>query len=103
MIPRQFVDYEDGVTPKTSLTEGDITCYIFKADCSATSVTLSGSNFVHVQNGYWKFKAEETHVDQEGDLTVTFTDPDVFLPVEWTFEVVPVGTKQGIGLAPGRM
>lgn len=86
-----IVAFDDGVTPKTSLTLGDITARIFKA-VTATSLTLTasgGSNdCVHVNDGWWNLELTATDTNTVGRLMLSFRDEDVFMPVWHEFQVV---------------
>jgi hypothetical protein len=86
-----IVDYLDGVTPKTSLTLGDITAAIIK-NVTRSTITLTATggdnDFVHLGDGYWKLELTAANKDTLGPFRVTFRDEDVFKPLHEDFMVV---------------
>jgi len=87
-----FVQYDDAVTPKTTLTLNEITAAICKG-ASRTGITLTASggdnDFVHVADGYWSLELTVGNLDTAGQCRLTLRDDDVFLPVWEDFEVLP--------------
>ncbi len=86
-----FVSAGDGITAETGITPGS-QCDLIKAVTkSDLTLTASGgdNDFVHVANGYWSVELTAENTDTLGPLTLTFTDPAVFVPVWKEVVVVP--------------
>lgn len=89
-----FTAIADAIAPVTSMTEGDISCDLFK-DVARTALTLTSTgggvnDIVLVANsdGYWTLELTNGNVDTVGELTISFSLPAVFLPFKEVFEVV---------------
>ena len=84
----------DGLTRKTTLTLGGITCNLFKG-ATAVSITLVASggggadrNFVHVANGMWKLGLIAGDKDTLGSLKIDLGDATQIAPVWEELSVV---------------
>ena len=91
-----LVAWTDGVTPKTSLTLGEIAAAMYKGTARSTiTVTASGgdNDFTHVADGYWKLELTASNTDTAGRFRITLRDDDVFLPVWADFEILPTNVS----------
>ena len=91
-----FVNYQDGVTPVTSMVLGSVACRIHKGEGAGSLLTLTapgggGNEFGHDSDGYWWLQLTADDVDTGGELKVTFRDDDGFLPLDVDRFVVPAG------------
>jgi hypothetical protein len=93
------VQWDDGVTPKTSLTHGGITSEIIKG-VTATTITVTASGGVndltHIAHGYWALELTATNVNTVGRFQVVLRDDDVFMPMWERFLVVPANVYDAL-------
>ncbi len=92
-----FLSIDDGA-PITVMTVANITCAVVKTAVPAgtptrLSITLAASgtsnDFVSVGDGYWRLEVTTSNTDTVGDVSFTFRDDDVFMPVHARGQVVP--------------
>lgn len=95
-----FLDFSDGVTPENSLTVADITCELIYDDDDNTApnrqaITLTasgGSNDMipvsGTTTGMYDLELIGTNTNYSGRMILSFSDPDVHVPVWHEFHVL---------------